>query len=60
MKPVSRTRSNVAPVAGIEVEVQVVRPIDVVAARVPLVEVDAAEVDDPEQRREVLHDRESG
>ena len=36
---------------GIEVEVQVVGPVDVVAARVPLVQVDAAEVDDPEQRR---------
>ena len=43
---------------GIEIEVQVVGPIDVVAARVPLIEVDAAEVDDPEQRCEVLHHRE--
>ena len=36
--------------AGIEIEVQVVGPVDVVAARVPLVQVDAAEVDDPQQR----------
>ena len=42
----------------VEVEVQVVGPIDVVAARVPRVEVDAAEVDEPEQRRQVLDDRE--
>ena len=41
----------------IEVEVKVVGTIDVVAARVPLVQVDAAEVDDPEQRRQILHDR---
>ena len=37
---------------------QVVGAVDVVAARVPLVEIDAAEVDDPEQRREILDDRE--
>ena len=41
----------------VEVEVQVVGAVDVVAARVPLVQVDAAEVDDPEQRRQILHDR---
>ena len=46
---VSRTCANVAPSAGIEIEVQVVRPVGVVAAGVPLIEVDAAEVDHPEQ-----------
>src|SRR6266446_7383088 len=44
--------------AGIEVEVEIVGPIDVVAARVPLVEIDAAQVDEPQQRRHVLDDRE--
>ena len=42
---------------GIEIEVQVVRTIHVVAARIPLIEIDAAEVDHPEQRREILHHR---
>ena len=42
----------------IEVEVEIVGTIDVVAARVPRVQVDAAEVDDPEQRRQVLDHRE--
>ena len=37
---------------------QVVGAIDVVAACVPGVQVDAAEVDDPEQRREILDHRE--
>ena len=36
---------------------QVVRPIDVVAARVPLVEIDAAEIDHPQQRRAILNHR---
>ena len=36
---------------------QVVGPIDVVTRRVPLVEIDAAEVDDPEQRRQVVDHR---
>ena len=35
---------------GVEIEVQVVRAVGVVAARVPGVEVDAAEVHHPEQR----------
>ena len=35
--------------ARIEVEVEIVGPIDIVAAGVPGIEVDAAEVDDPEQ-----------
>ena len=52
------TCANFTPGPGIEIEMQVVGAIDVVAARVPLIEIDAAEVDDPEQRREVLHHRE--
>ena len=40
---------------GIEIEVQMVGPVGVVAARVPRVEVDAAQVHDPEERGEVLH-----
>ena len=43
-----------SPRPGIEIEVQIVRPIDVVAARIPLIEIDAAEIDDPQQRCEVL------
>ena len=43
---------------GIEIEVQVVRPAHIVAPRVPLVEVDAPEVHDPHERRQVLHHRE--
>ena len=43
--------------AGIEIEVHVVRSIHVVAPRVPLVEIDAAEIDDPHQRRHVVDDR---
>ena len=45
-------------VARIEVEVEVVGPIDVVAAGIPLVQVDASQVDHPEEGREVLDDRE--
>ena len=41
----------------IEVEVQVIGAVDVVAARVPRIEIDAAEVDEPKERREILHDR---
>ena len=42
----------------IEVEMKIIGPIDVVAARVPLVEVDASEIDDPEQRGDILNHRE--
>jgi hypothetical protein len=42
---------------GIEVEVQIVGPVRVVAARVPLVEVDAAQVDRPQQSGGVVDDR---
>src|SRR5688572_7823039 len=39
----------------VEVEVQVIRTIDVVATRVPLIQVDASQVHEPEQRGEILH-----
>ena len=54
----SRTWSNVAPSPGVEVEVHVVGPVDVVALRVPLVQVDAPEIDHPQQRRHVVDHRE--
>src|SRR6266849_52953 len=41
----------------IEVEMQNVGPVPVVTSRVPLIEIDAAEVDEPHQRRQVLYDR---
>ena len=41
----------------IEIEVDVIGAIDVVAARVPLVKIDAAEIDDPHQRRDILNHR---
>jgi hypothetical protein len=44
--------------AWIEVEVQVVGSVDIVAPRVPLVQVDASEVDHPQERRPVLDHRE--
>ena len=56
---VSSTASKRGAVAGIEIEVEVVGPIDVVAGRVPLIEVDAAEIDHPHQRRTILDHRES-
>ena len=34
----------------IEIEVQIIGPINVIAARVPLIEIDASEIDDPQQR----------
>ena len=43
--------------AGIEIEVHVVGPVHVVTARVPLIQVDATQVDDPQQRRQVVDDR---
>ena len=55
---VSRTCVEARAVAGIEIEVQVVGAIDVVAVGVPLIQVDAPEIDDPEQRRQVVDDRE--
>ena len=41
---------------GVQIEVQIVGAVDVVAARIPLVQVDAAEVDHPQERRQILHD----
>jgi hypothetical protein len=43
---------------GIQVEVDVVGPIHVIAAGVPLIQIDAAQVDDPEERRQIVDDRE--
>src|ERR1044071_8575451 len=37
----------------IKIEVKVIGPIDIVAARVPLVQIDAAEVDYPQERAEI-------
>jgi hypothetical protein len=42
----------------IQIEMHVVRPVHVVAAGVPLVQVDAAQVHEPQQRSEVLDHRE--
>ena len=42
----------------VEIEVEVVGAVGVVASGVPLVEVDAAEIHDPEKRAEILHHRE--
>src|SRR5260221_7739377 len=36
---------------------QIVRSIDVVTARVPLIQIDATEIDYPQQRRQILNDR---
>src|SRR5262249_26157978 len=43
--------------AGVQIEMNVVRTIDVIAARVPLIQVDASEIDYPEQRWHVVDDR---
>ena len=56
-----RDLSNVRPLAvgrRVEIDQQVVRPLDVVDPRVPRVQLDAAEVDDPGQRRRVVDHRE--
>jgi hypothetical protein len=37
--------------------VHVIGPIDLVAPRVPLIQIDAPEVHRPQQRRKILHDR---
>ena len=42
----------------IEVEVQIVGSIDIVAASVPGIEIDAAKIDHPQKRRQVADDRE--
>src|SRR5947207_5318592 len=41
---------------GIQIEVQVIRSVHVVATGVPWIEIDAAEIDDPKQRRKIAHD----
>ena len=41
----------------IQIEVQVVGPVDVVAARVPGIQIDAAEIDHPKQRGQILDHR---
>ena len=43
--------------AGIQVEVQVIWPIDIIAFRIPLIEIDASEIDHPEQGGEIVNDR---
>ena len=51
-----RTSSNATPGAGIEVDAQLVGMIEVVGAHGVRVQVDAAEVHDPEELRRVAHD----
>ena len=46
------------PLARVEVDQEVVGPVDVVHARVPRVQVDAPEVDDPGERGRLVADRE--
>src|SRR5262249_35590622 len=41
---------------GVEIEVQIIGAVYVVAAGVPGIEIDAAEIHYPEQRSQVLHD----
>ena len=36
---------------------KIIRPIDIVTARVPLIQIDATEIDDPQERRQILNDR---
>src|SRR4029077_14843362 len=43
-------------VSGIEIEMEVIRTIDVVTFRVPLIQVDASKVDDPHERRQIADD----
>lgn len=42
-------------IARVGVEVHQARSIDIVAFRVPLVQIDTPETDDPEQRRQVIN-----
>ena len=58
-----RDLPHVAPrvaLARVEVDQEVVGPVDVVHPRGPRVQVDAAEVDDPGERRRLVADREVG
>src|ERR1051326_1210136 len=41
-----------------EIEMNVIRELDIIAARVRLLKIDAAEIDPPHQRAHVLHQRE--
>ena len=43
--------------ARVKIEVHEVRSVDIVAFGIPLVEVDTPEIDDPQQRRQVVNDR---
>src|SRR6185369_16468243 len=47
-----------SPFNGIEIEVKIIRSVDVIATRVPGVEIDAAEIDGPKQGSQVADDRE--
>ena len=49
---------EIGPGNRIQIEVEEVRAVRVVAARVPGIEVDAAEIDHPEQGREIVDHRE--
>ena len=40
---------------GVEIEVEVIRPVDVVAARVPGIQIDTAEVDDPKEAGKIVN-----
>src|SRR6185312_15055699 len=42
----------------VEIEMQIVRPIHIITARVPLVKIDATEIDYPKQRSQILNHRE--
>ena len=42
----------------VEIKVQVIRPVHVDTGRIPLIQIDAAQVDNPQQGCQVLHDRE--
>ena len=43
---------------GVKVEVQIIRPVHVVTLRVPLIQIDASQVNDPEQAGEIIDNRE--
>jgi hypothetical protein len=58
-----RDLAHIGPLAvarGIQVDEEIVRALDVVDARVPRVQLDAAEVDHPGKRRRTVDDREDG
>jgi hypothetical protein len=47
---------KVSPRYRVQIEMQIVRLIDVVAAGIPLIQVYSAQVYNPEQRRQILND----